>query len=94
MRRAYLFVYADDLGTRDEIKDFINARPEVLYWRYDLPNTFYLISDQAAQVLSDTIHTFNKREASYIVCEAGENKQGWLVPDTWHLLNSKYPKKV
>lgn len=91
MRRAYLFIYADELGSRDDIKQFLNARPEMLYWRYDLPNTFYLISDQTAQVLADVIQTFNTRGASYLVCEAGANKQGLLVPDTWHLLNSGYP---
>ena len=92
MRRAYLFLYADELGTRDEIKEFLNARPEVLYWRYDLPNTFYLISEHNAQELTDAIHAFNKHSASYLVSEVGANTDGWLVEATWNLLNAKYPK--
>ena len=47
-RRSYLFIYGDPLGSREAITEFLNSRPEILYWRYDMPNTFYLISEKIA----------------------------------------------
>ena len=49
-RRAYLFVYAADLGDREDVKDHLDDLPEVLHWRCDLPNAFYLVSDVSAEV--------------------------------------------
>ncbi|MDE0272167.1 MAG: hypothetical protein OXP11_13260 [Gammaproteobacteria bacterium] len=93
MRRAYLFIYSPDVGTRDEVKDFIDACPEIVHWRYDLPNAFYLISDASAVELYTTIQRFNAKRGRFLICEAGENKQGWLPKKTWTLLNTNSYQK-
>ena len=90
MRRAYLFIYSPKVGTRDEVKDFIDECPEVVHWRYDLPNTFYLISDASADELYATIQGFNAKRGRFLICEAGANKEGWLPKKTWTLLNTHY----
>ena len=43
-RRAYLFIYNDDVGTREEIRDYLAELPEVLNWRDDMPYASYVIS--------------------------------------------------
>jgi len=87
--RAYLFIYDNGMGTRAEVKDFVDRCPDIQYWRYDLPNTFYLVSDLSAQKLYDAVQEFNAERGRFLICEVGKNKQGWLPKRTWHLLNRK-----
>ena len=93
MRHAYLFIYSDLMGTRKEVRDFLDNCPDVIHWRHDLPNTFYLVSMLSADELYDTIQSFNQRRGGFLVCEVGENTQGWLPKKTWRLLNKKTFKK-
>ena len=91
-RRAYLFVYGDDLGTREELRDFLNKLPEVLNWRYDLPNTFYLVSESDAEELADKIGRYGG--GRFIVAEVPDNSQGWLPHRSWHIITEKaLPRK-
>ena len=43
MSNFYLFIYSDSLGNREEVKDILNDIPDVLSWRYDMPNSFYIV---------------------------------------------------
>lgn len=86
-RRAYLFVYAADLGTREELRDFLDGLPEVLNWRYDLPNAFYLVSESEAGELADKIRQVG--HGRFIVTEVPENSQGWLPRRSWDVITSK-----
>ena len=44
MKIAYLLIYNDEVGTREEIKDILNRMQMIETWRYDMPNMFYIIS--------------------------------------------------
>lgn len=85
-RRAYLFIYNDDVGTREEIRDYLDELPEVLNWRYDMPYAFYVISRCSAQEIAEKIHEFAD-DGRFLIVEVAENKQGWLPRRTWTLLN-------
>lgn len=87
MARAYVLIYSDVLGTRDEVRDFIDGIPEITFWRYDLPNTFYLVSELSTDELSDVIQRFNRKRARFLIIEVGSNKQGLLPKETWSVLN-------
>ena len=89
MKRAYLLVYDDEVGTRKEVRKLLDGQPGILHWRCDLPNTFYLISELSAQDLYDVFQSFNEKRGSFIVSEVGSNTQGWLPRRTWRLLNEK-----
>lgn len=92
MRRAYLMVYSDALGTRDQVKACLDALPEIITWRYDLPHSFYLISEEeSATTLADLI-TMKMGKGRFIISEIGSNKQGWLPDKTWYFINKKMPK--
>lgn len=66
----------------------------IRYWRYDLPNTFYLVSDLSATKLSELVQEFNAGKGRFLICEVGLNKQGWLPRRTWQLLNRKSLQKT
>jgi hypothetical protein len=94
VKNAYLLVYSDSLGTRDEVKDCINNISTVITWRYDMPNCFYIISEYDAIDISKSIREyFNNKDGRFIVSEVTDNKEGWLPADTWYLLNNKEHKK-
>ncbi len=88
-RRSYLFVYSDDLGTREQVKDYIDSVREIVNWRYELPNSFFLVSDLSAHDLAQKIRAFSKDKGKFIISELTSNKQGWLVPKTWKIINEK-----
>ena len=89
MARTYLFIYSDDMGSREAVRDFVDGCSDILHWRHDLPNTFYLVSDLSAHDLAQTVHAFNQGRGRFLICEVGTNKQGWLPQRTWRLLNGK-----
>ena len=91
MRKAYIFVYSDKLGTRDEVIKCLDNILEVHTWRYDMPNSFYIISDYSADEIAHSIHNFTGK-TRFIVSEITSNKQGWLSEETWFLINNKYHK--
>ncbi|MFW4369690.1 hypothetical protein [Pseudomonas sp. XWY-1] len=88
MRRSYIFVYEDKCGTRDEVKNYIDKIPEILNWRYELPNSFFLVSDLSAREIYEKIKEFSK-DGKFIVSETTSNKQGWLAKDSWNIMNKK-----
>lgn len=87
--KTYALIYNNELGTRDEIKEFLDKRPEIVSWRYDLPNAFYLLSNKSAdelyRVLDDGLRT--NKKSRLLICELNtENTQGWLPKETWTFL--------
>ncbi|HED07288.1 MAG TPA: hypothetical protein ENI57_04135 [Ignavibacteria bacterium] len=88
MRKAYILVYSDVLGTREEVKKCMDSIPQVDTWRYDLPNSFYIISEYSADEIARAINNFTGK-TNFIVSEITSNKQGWLSEETWYLINNK-----
>lgn len=91
MRKAYILVYSDNLGTREEVIKCMDSISQVYTWRYDISNSFYIISDYSADEIARAIHDFTGK-TSFLVSEITSNKQGWLSEDTWYLINNKTHK--
>ena len=92
MRRSYLLVYSDSLGTRDQVKNCLSDIEEVTTWRYDMPNSFYVISDYSADEVARAIRE-NLGKGRFLLTEISSNKQGWLPNETWYLINNKKHKR-
>lgn len=94
MRKAYLLIYGNDAGTREQVRAWADKCPLVLTWRYDLPNCFYLISEQSEQELAENFYT-TFSDASCLCIEIADHYWGRLAPETWYLIKHKYhqPKK-
>ena len=88
MTRAYLLVFSRLLGTKDEVREALNTIPEVVTWRRDFPQVFYLLSDADSQTLARAIkERFPK--GRFLVSEIAGNKYGWLPKDSWSFINQK-----
>lgn len=93
MRKAYLLVYSNSLGDRDEVRECVDELPEIINWRHDMPNSFYLISEHDADDIAEAIREYFGTGGRFIVSEVTDNKQGWLPSKSWYLLNKKRHKK-
>lgn len=91
MRMAYLLVYNDTLGSREDVKRCLDEMNEVIYWRYDLPHSFYIVSEQDAHSLAAALRE-RMGDGRFIISEVTSNKGGWLPSGTWYLLNNKNHK--
>ena len=92
MSKAYILVYDDKVGSRESVTDFLDKRPEIKTWRFDLPNTFYLISDQSAHDLAMVLQenlTMRQEGKRFIIALLGDDIQGWLPRETWNFINQR-----
>ena len=92
MKKAYIFLYDANVGTRDQVKEVLNQMHSVSTWRFDIPNSFYVISEKSAQALYDEFVSKNGTKGRFMFIEASSNRQGQMLPDTWYLLTNKQHK--
>jgi hypothetical protein len=94
VRKAFLLAYSNSLGTRDQVKQYLNSMPEVYHWRYDLPNAFYLISNSTSKDLGIALHRLAGNQGRFIIVEI-QSSYGWLPKQTWYLIkNKEHPPKL
>lgn len=87
MKRTYLFVYADSLGSRDVVKTIIDSIPQIVDWLYDIPNCFYLKSTCSANELVDLVKAKTQvKDPVFFITEITTNRQGYLTKDVWNFL--------
>lgn len=82
----YLLVYGNNLGTREQIVDVLNAMSEVRNWRYDMPNSFYIYSETPQKELIDKIRMLRGNNGRCILVKM-DDYSGWLPDKTWTFLN-------
>lgn len=93
MAKSYLLVYSDVFSTRENLIEALNSCSTVRFWRYDMPNTFYLTSESSAFEISDELANKINSDGKYIVLEYNGNAQGVLTKESWYLLNNKQHKE-
>ena len=89
MRKSYLFIFSDRVGTRAEVQKVIDNMPEVITWRFEL-NSFFLVSESSATELSKSFkEETNHESGKFLITQITGNKQGWLSSRAWHVINKK-----
>ncbi len=89
MKKSYIFFFNNVVGTRDQVKEYLNRMSTVITWRYDMTNTFYLISENTADEIAKEFEQLRGPNGFYIVTEYNGNAQGRLTDESWYLLNNK-----
>ena len=89
MEKSYVLIYNSGVGTREEVKNFVDSLPEVSNWRIELPNTIYLISELSAEELADKIKSLGKDEGFFLITEIHTNRQGWQSRAAWNFISQK-----
>ena len=88
MRKTYLLVFSDSFGTREQVKAALETMPIIEKWRYDMMPAFYLVSTASADLIASELMSRIPTRGRFIVAEVNINKQGWLTPGSWHLMNT------
>lgn len=88
MARLYILVYSDVIGDRESVKKILCSMSEIIRWRYDMPNSFYIISSNSAQELSAAFSMKIRLPKRFLFAEITNNRQGYLVKETWDFMNN------
>ena len=90
MRRVYILVYNSEFGTRDAVRSIIDAMPEIINWRYELPSSFFIVSEATADRLANRMRETTGERGRFIIAELSPgNRQGLLDPISWNFINTK-----
>lgn len=90
MRKAYIFVYNPSLGSREEVKKFVEDCKLIKVWRFELEGCFFLVSEASANEICEELHKhFGEGKGKFIISEMSENSQGWLAERSWTIINEK-----
>lgn len=81
----YLMVYSDNLGSREQIKEALNEIPEVVHWRFDMPNSFYISSESSAEELMSKIRALRGGRGRCLMVKM-DQYYGWLPVKTWEFI--------
>ena len=90
MTWAYLIVFNDALGSRDDVQDFLDTVPEVTYWYSCMPNCVFFTSTFTAGNIADKVlEKFGKGSGQrFLVVEVHKDRQGWLPKKVWHIFQN------
>lgn len=88
-RWAYILVFDDGLGTRQEVQSFLNTRSEILNWYACMSNAIFIVSDQTAAALQKIISEYNAgKNANFIILDVKTDRQGWLPRKAWDFISN------
>lgn len=87
-RKTYLLAFSETMASSSNVVKALNAIDEVKTWRTEMPHAFFVVSDKSARHLANKIRELCPR-GRFLICEIGENRQGWLTKDGWHIINNQ-----
>ncbi len=90
MNWAYLLIFNDEVGTRQEVLDFLDSVKEITYWYVCMPHAVFFTSTLTAGGISDL---FKQRFGTdkgqrFFITEVHKDRQGWLPKQVWHMLKN------
>ncbi len=93
--KSYLIVFNDQFSERDDLTNFVDAIPEIINWRTDMPGCLMVVSELSAREIAQHLSELNEKrdgqkKGYFLVSEVGTNKQGWLPKPAWRLMNEKH----
>ena len=91
MSKAYLLVYSDELGSRAEVKSIVDSIDEITFWKFDMPNCFYILSSATSKTIATMIRTKSGVNGKFLLSEIPDNSFGWLSSETWKIIQEKKP---
>lgn len=84
--RCFLLAFSPTSLSHDGIRDFIDSRKEIPYWATYIRNTFFLISSQTAEELTDLLLSFTEKNGRFIILDTNTEINGWMPREIWGLV--------
>ena len=84
---AYVIVFSQGVGTREEVQGFLDSMSEVTYWYSCLPMCVFFTSTlTAGQISSRVRDRFGTDKGQrHLIMEVHKDRQGWLPEKAWHM---------
>ena len=87
----YILVFNDDVGTIDQVKDFLESRSEILTWYYCMTHAIFIRSKYTANSLQKMFREFTKDKGRFIILDCDTDRNGWLPRKAWDFMKNEYP---
>ncbi len=84
---TYVLIYDNEMADREAMKSHLDAMPEILSWRYDAPNSFFVYSNDTANDLTTSLANLLPEYKCFLFVEISSNRQGYLRKETWNFIN-------
>ena len=84
---TYVLIYDNETADRETMKTHLDSLSEILSWRYDIPNCFFVYSNENANRLTELLASRLPNYKCFLFAEIPLNKQGYLRKETWNFIN-------
>jgi len=84
----YIIVFSDSVGTKNEIKEFIDSRSEFTNWYLCMTNGIFVKSNCTAKEITQILLELTKENGRFLVLDVNTDKSGWLPKKAWEFMKS------
>lgn len=85
----YILIFSDSVGTRDEVKQFVDSRPEITTWYTCMSNAFFIRSGLTAKQLTDLFSKYTNEKGRFIILNCNTDRNGWLPQQAWDFMENE-----
>ena len=85
----YIIVFSNSVGARDDVKQFIDSRPEFINWYLCMSNAIFVRSNSTANQITEIFREFTRDNGRFIVLDVDTDRNGWLPKKAWEFLKTK-----
>jgi hypothetical protein len=89
VKSLFILLYNDKAGGRESVKAAVDACPHIYTWRYDLPHSFYLVSESDAKTIATWLRKKMPSGQFSVIKADTTDFWGWGYTETWYLFRNK-----
>lgn len=85
----YIVVFSDSVGDKDDVKKFIDSRPEFTNWYICMSNAIFVRAKCTADTISEIFREYTNDKGRFIVLDLDTDRNGWLPKKAWAFMKTK-----
>ena len=85
----YIIVFSDSVGEKDDVKKFIDSRPEFINWYLCMSNAIFVKANYDAKQITKIFREFTEDEGRFIVLDVDTDRSGWLPKRAWSFMKGE-----
>ena len=85
----YIIVFSDSVGERNDIKEFIDSRPEFTNWYICMSNAIFVRAEYTAKQISEIFREYTNDKGRFIVLDVDSDRSGWLPKKAWDFMKAE-----
>ena len=85
----YIIVFSNPVGSRNEVKEFIDSRSEFKHWYVCMSNAIFVRSNKTAKQITEIFREFTEDSGRFIVLDVDTDRSGWLPKRAWAFMRTE-----